>query len=73
MRLELVNLEQCHLSLSQMLTVFNSITESEDLQLRELHITGNHSLPLLLIPKPKKFRNFVVYQKFRVSLNVTIN
>ena len=54
MRLELVNLEQCHLALSQMLTVFNSITESEDLQLRELHINGNHSLPLLLIAKPKK-------------------
>ena len=29
MRLELVNLEQCHLSLCQMLTVFNSIIESE--------------------------------------------
>ena len=34
MRLELVNLEQCHLSLSQILTVFNSITESQDLQFR---------------------------------------
>ena len=44
MRLELVNLEQCHLSLCQMLTVFNSIIESEDLQLRELHITGNDPL-----------------------------
>ena len=34
MRLEMVNLEQCHLLLSQMVTVFNLITESEHLQLR---------------------------------------
>ena len=33
MRLEMVNLEQCHLLLSQMVTVFNLITESEHLQL----------------------------------------
>ena len=39
MRLELVNLEQCHLTLSQMVTVFNSITECEHFQLRELHRT----------------------------------
>ena len=39
----MVNLEQCHLSLSQMVTVFNSIIESQDLRLRELDITGNDS------------------------------
>ena len=43
--LETANLEGCHLTLDQMSAIFDSITQSTELNLKELSIRDNDNIP----------------------------
>ena len=44
-KLEMVNLEDCHLTIDQMTEIFDGITESTRLRLKELNIRDNDNIP----------------------------